>query len=135
MCRVLGMVLGVVLSPGQRHESVFFAPLLDQSLQRAEQLAVPRPQKMAGDKAYRAKHIRERLRDEQIEDVIPAQKNEAPVALDEEAYKLRNFVERLIGWLKHWRAVATRYDKLARNYAATLTVALIERSLRATAAA
>jgi transposase len=34
-------------------------------------------------------------------------------------------VERCINRLKQWRAVATRYDKLASNFLATLTIAMI----------
>ncbi len=133
MCEGLGHAIAFVLSPGQRHESVFFEALLTESFERAEEMGAKKPKKMAGDKAYRAKRIRNRLADEHIEALIPPKVNEkAPVPIDKEAYRGRNVIERLIGWLKHWRAVATRYDKLARNYAATLTVALIERCLRAT---
>jgi hypothetical protein len=39
-------------------------------------------------------------------------------------------IERCIGWLKESRAVATRYDKLAVNFLATVHVAMIERYLR-----
>jgi transposase len=31
-------------------------------------------------------------------------------------YKERNLIERLFNKLKHFRRIATRYDKLARNY-------------------
>lgn len=44
---------------------------------------------------------------------------------DKEAYRTRNRIERLIGRLKQHRAIATRYDKLARNYDAMLTIASI----------
>jgi len=39
------------------------------------------------------------------------------------AYKNRNVVERMFGRLKDWRRVATRYDKLARNFFAALCLA------------
>ena len=39
-------------------------------------------------------------------------------------------VERCIGWLKESRALATRFDKLAVNYLATVKLAMIERYLR-----
>lgn len=35
-----------------------------------------------------------------------------------------------MGWLKECRAVATRYDKLAVNYEATVKLAMIQRYLR-----
>lgn len=38
-------------------------------------------------------------------------------------YKYRHLVENVFARLKHYRAIATRYDKLARNYASTLALA------------
>ena len=46
-----------------------------------------------------------------------------PRAFDPLLYRLRNLVERTIGRLKHYRRVATRYEKTARNYAAFVTIA------------
>jgi transposase len=45
--------------------------------------------------------------------------------LDRAAYRRRNFVERLINRLKQSRRIATRYEKLAANYLAMLTLAAI----------
>jgi transposase len=42
---------------------------------------------------------------------------------DQQGYRLRNRVERLINRLKQCRRVATRYEKLAANYQAMLTLA------------
>lgn len=44
---------------------------------------------------------------------------------DRAAYRLRNAIERTFCRLKDWRRVATRYDKLARNYLAAVTIAAI----------
>lgn len=134
MCDGQGKAIAFALSQGQRHDSGLFQVVLDDSLLSARSMGANNPEKLAADKAYRAKHILDRLESEEIEAVIPAKRNEKPKStaksLDKAAYRRRNVVERLIGWLKHWRAVATRYDKLARNYRATVTLALIERSLR-----
>lgn len=46
-------------------------------------------------------------------------------------YKTRNQVERGLGRLKHFRTVATRYDKLQDRYMATVTIASIMVWLRA----
>ncbi len=120
----------MLVAPGQRHESVFFEPVLDAAL-RATSCAPTVPDALAGDKAYRAKRIRQELANRSIQAVIPSQSDEPrDEAFDRATYRRRNIVERAIGWLKQWRAVATRYDKLARTYLATLTLALIERSLR-----
>ena len=44
---------------------------------------------------------------------------------DAQAYKQRNRVERMFCRLKDWRRIATRYDKLARNFAAAVAIAAI----------
>jgi transposase len=45
-----------------------------------------------------------------------------PYPLDRAAYRRRNLIERLLCRLKNWRRVATRYDRLARNYLASLAL-------------
>jgi len=66
--------------------------------------------------------------------VIPRRKDQRPddkrVRFDKDAYKRRSVVEQCMGWLKQCRAVATRLDKLAVNYLATVKMALIQRYLR-----
>jgi transposase len=47
-------------------------------------------------------------------------------AFDGEIYRTRNLIERLINRLKHFRWVATRYEKCAENYRAMLTLAAIK---------
>lgn len=42
---------------------------------------------------------------------------------DAEAYKRRNIIERALCRLKDWRRIATRYDKLAINFAAAVAIA------------
>jgi transposase len=46
-----------------------------------------------------------------------------PVPLDRELYRLRNRVERLVNRLKQFRAVATRYDKTAESFLASVHLA------------
>lgn len=120
------------MSEGQRHDAPLFHEVYEASRSAAVAAGRTLPHKLAADKAYRAKHILERIEKDRIEAVIPPKVNEKAHAdgFDAEAYRERNIVERLFGWLKHWRGIATRYDKLARNYFATLLIALIERSLR-----
>ncbi len=48
-----------------------------------------------------------------------------PPRFDAETYRDRNVVERAFNRLKGWRAVATRYDKHARNYRAGVVLASI----------
>jgi transposase len=49
---------------------------------------------------------------------------------DKETYRRRNIIERLVGWFKWCRALATRYDKLAVNYVAPWIIANIHYLLR-----
>jgi transposase len=45
--------------------------------------------------------------------------------MDKALYRERNVVERLAGWLKEYRRIATRYDKLAASYLAFVQLASI----------
>jgi transposase len=45
--------------------------------------------------------------------------------MDRTLYRERNVVERLVGRLKEYRRIATRYDKLAANYLAFVQLAAI----------
>jgi transposase len=44
---------------------------------------------------------------------------------DETAYRQRNLIERMFCRLKDWRRIATRYDKLAANFAAAVMIAAV----------
>ena len=49
--------------------------------------------------------------------VIPSSARRKPtIAHDRETYRQRNLIERMFARLKDFRRIATRYDKLARNY-------------------
>ncbi len=48
-----------------------------------------------------------------------------PQRLDTDLYRDRNVVERAFNRLKGWRAIATRYDKNARDYRVGIIVACI----------
>jgi transposase len=89
---------------------------------------------LAGDKGYSYDRIRLWLRQHGIKAVIPRRKDQRPddgrVKFDRETYKRRAVVEQCVGWLKESRALATRFDKLAINYLATVKLAMIQRYLR-----
>ena len=93
-----------------------------------------RPVKLAGDKAYSYERIRRWLRRHGVKAVIPRRKDQRPgdgrVRFDRDTYKRRAVVEQCVGWLKESRALATRFDKLAVNYLATVRLAMIQRYLR-----
>jgi transposase len=92
------------------------------------------PVALAGDKGYRANWIDEFLLGLDIQPVIPSKENEdrseRPVRFNRRAYRKRNIVERLIGWLKESRRIFSRFEKTAKNFGGMLKVAFIHRYLR-----
>ncbi len=92
------------------------------------------PAKLAGDKAYRSETIDRTLLARGVTPVIPSRAGERPerraVSFDQDAYRGRNVIERLVGRLKEFRRIATRYEKKATHYAAMLTLAMIVIYLR-----
>ena len=69
--------------------------------------------------------IRGWLRDRRVQAVIPTRSVERPRRFDAATYRRRNVVERCVGWLKGFRRIGTRSEKLAVTYAAMLTLAMI----------
>lgn len=85
--------------------------------------AVARPRRLIADKAYDADSLRRWLKEGRIRAVIPSTATRTvPYPLDRRAYERRNVIERLFCRLKNWRRLATRYDRLARNYLASLAL-------------
>jgi transposase len=79
------------------------------------------PQAFLGDKAYDADALIQALDERSITPVIPPKANRvSPRQCDFALYRERNLVERFFNKLKHFRAIATRYDKLARNFLAAV---------------
>lgn len=90
-----------------------------------------RPKRLGGDKGYSYPTIRQWLRRHKIGSVIPTRVDQPRSrTFDREAYRGRNIVERCVGWLKEARRLATRYEKLARNFLAMVRLAMMRRVLR-----
>lgn len=116
----------MVVSAGQRHESQFVEPVLDGvAIRRAHGQVRKRPTSLAGDKAYSSRKIRDWLRRRHIRPVIPARTDERSRPFDKASYRQRNVVERCVGWLKGFRRIGTRFEKLATTYSAMLTLGMI----------
>lgn len=118
----LGNPLAVVLTPGQQHDCPLADVLLDEVLTTDEEVAAVKA--VLADRGYDSKDLVMQIEDLDAKAVIPSRKNrKEPREHDAELYRERNKVERLIGRLKQYRRVATRYEKTARNYLAMVHVA------------
>ena len=88
------------------------------------------PAKLAGDKAYSFWPVLRWLKRRRIEPVIPKRSDQTSTRFggpfDRRAYRRRNIIERLVGWLKHRRRLATRFEKLATRFAAMVRMAFLE---------
>jgi transposase len=130
-----GRSLATRITPGQAADTVQLIPLLDQLRVARPGRPGParsRPTSVTGDKAYSSRGNRAALRTKRITAVIPEPNDQIanrkrrgsrggrPPAFDRHAYRDRNQVERGFNRRKHWRGLATRFDKLAVNYQATL---------------
>jgi putative transposase len=105
-----------MLTPGQAHDLACAESLIENA----------EPDALLGDKAYDADAFVNALTQRGITAVIPPKANrKIQRACDFALYRERNLIERFFNQLKHFRAIATRYDKLARNFLAGLRLAAI----------
>ena len=77
------------------------------------------------DKAYDTDDLRAFLTRQGTRPVISPMPNRRAIpAFDPVAYRKRNLIERAFCRFKDWRAIATRYDKTARNFLAGICLVL-----------
>jgi transposase len=146
ICDGRGRNLATQLTPGQDADTSELVELVDAvRVARPDGRGRPRmrPDHLTGDKAYSSRANRAALRARHIRHTIPERDDQKanrarrgprggrPPAFDRERYRNRNQVERLMNRRKQFRAVATRFDKLADRYRATITIADIFIWLRA----
>jgi transposase len=80
--------------------------------------------RLLADKAYDTNKLRRLLAEHGVEAVIPSIARRKPlIPCDPVLYRQRNLIERMFGRLKDFRRIATRYDKLARNFLAGIALA------------
>ncbi|QDU54407.1 Transposase DDE domain protein [Aeoliella mucimassa] len=87
------------------------------------------PEYVVADKGYDCHWFRDQIRRQGAKPVIPTRRGFRQKRYDRTRYKLRNVVERFFNRLKHYRRVATRYDKTDRNYDGFLCLASLMISL------
>ena len=104
------------LTGGEVHDCKAAPALIDK---------LPASEHTIADKGYDSEDVREHIRNKSSNLVIPRKKNSKTgnSDIDWGLYKYRHLVENVFARLKHFRAIATRYDKLKRNYESMLAMA------------
>ena len=112
-----GLPIKIILTPGQTHD-----------LRGAEALlgALSEGDVLLGDKAYDADWLRQQIEAKGAAPNIPDKSNRKEKhCFSKTLYKERNLVERFFNRIKHFRRVATRFEKYAENYLAMIKLASI----------
>lgn len=116
-----GRPVDFIITEGQVHDAVVAEELVDNLAAATNIIA---------DKAYDSQSIRVAIEENHSTPVIPRQRRAKKKrgifpSLNKSIYKFRHKVENLFARLKHFRSIATRYEKLKRNYAGMLLLASI----------
>jgi transposase len=111
-----GNPINFEITGGQIHDSQV-APQLIELVEEAEHFIA--------DKAYDSDLIRDKAIKSGMKPIIPRRNNSSkPNRLfDRYLYKMRHLVENLFARLKHFRSIATRFEKLARNFKSFVYIA------------
>jgi transposase len=114
-----GRLIAILLTGGKTHD----CPVAERIIRR-----VKPAKRMLADKAYDSGDLRQHLNKHGTKPVIPNRSNrKQPFGFSKRLYKMRWKIEAAFNRLKDFRRIATRYDRLARNYLASvcLTAALV----------
>jgi len=107
-----GRLLSVLLTGGQAHD----CPPAKRLIRRTRP-----PKKLLGDRAYDSADLRHWLGERGTRGVVPNKSNrKQPFTFDRKSYKQRHRIENAFCRLKDFRRIATRYDRLARNFLASV---------------
>jgi transposase len=108
-------LIAILLTAGEAHD----CPVAERLIRR-----VKSPERMLGDRAYDSAELREQLGERGTKPVIPNRcTRKQPLSFSKRLYKLHWRIEHAFNRLKDFRRIATRYDKLARNYLASVCLA------------
>ncbi|MEM0909138.1 MAG: IS5 family transposase, partial [Pseudomonadota bacterium] len=112
----LGLPVRILVAPGHRGDVLQGRGLID-GLAAGHVIA---------DMAYDADHFRDSIAAAGATATIPSHPDRSRrVPCDWRMYRERNLVERLMGRLKQFRRIATRYDKLAANFRGFVLIAAV----------
>ncbi len=136
-----GTPLAIEVTAGQVHESTRAESVIGQAVasligrRRQRRKRRCKPRQLAGDKGYSVQRVRDWLAGQKIEPVIPHKENELArhdpaTRFDRVAYRGRCVAEQCVGWLKEFRRIGTRFEKLAVNFHGMLQLAMINRYFR-----
>ena len=110
-----GNPIAIKLSEGQAHDGRSAADMLD---------TVGPGQILLADRAYDSDALRQTLADRGAwANIKPISQRLKIPAFSPYLYRFRNLVERFFNKLKHFRAVATRFEKHDANYLALVKLA------------
>jgi transposase len=110
-----GRLIAILLTGGEAHDY----PVAERLIQR-----VTPPEHLLGDMAYDGNGFRKKLGERGTRPVIPNHPTRKQLfSFNKHLYKLRWRIESAFNRLKDFRRIATRYDKLARNYLASVCLA------------
>lgn len=110
-----GLPITLKLTAGQAHDGRAADDMLG---------TIGAGQTLLADAAYDSNRLRDRLAEIGAKAVIrPIRRRTAPPPLDRDAYRRRNRIERFFSKLKHYRAIATRYEKQDANFLALIKLA------------
>jgi transposase len=117
-----GLPIAIKLTEGQAHDGRSAADMLD---------TVQARQILLADRAYDSNALRQMMADRGAwANIRPMARRVEQPAFSSFLYRYRNRVECFFSKLKHFRAIATRYEKYARNYLALIKLASIRIWLR-----
>ncbi|MTI11659.1 IS5 family transposase [Sansalvadorimonas verongulae] len=111
-----GLPIGFEVSGGEINDCTAAPDLLDQA---------PQAEVVIADKGYDSQKVRNKITEKGAAVVIPRRKGSKTgnQDMDWHLYKHRHLVENIFARLKHFRGLATRYDKLKRNYVSVVAMA------------
>ena len=111
-----GLPIKFEITGGQLHDSTVANAIIAE---------LPDIDFIIADKGYDKESLREDIRKKGARPIIPRKSNSTigNDDIDWCLYKYRHLVENVFARLKHYRAVATRFDKLKRNFESTVSMA------------